>query len=100
MKCSGRVEHARCDIDTNNSAEVIGETACQSSHTAPEVKGGVSVDADLEMVRLVQDVSDGALSSLEELVDVSAPVSVLGLRQNGEQRIDFTPILPSLTMCP
>jgi hypothetical protein len=77
---------------------VIGEPARQSSHTAPEVEGGVSMKADLQVVRLVQEVSDRALSTLEKLIDVSASVSVLGLRQYGEQRIDFTPILPSLTM--
>src|ERR1700722_14352990 len=100
MKRSGCVKHARCDIDTNDSAEGIGETARQSSHTAPEVQGGVSVDAELQVVRLAQAVSDCALPPLEELIDVSAPMSVLGLRQDGEQRIDFTPILPSLTMGP
>ncbi len=100
MKGSGCVKHARCDIDANDSTEVIGETARQSSHTAPEVEGGVSADANLQVVRLLQEVPDCALSPLEELIDVSAPMSVLGLRQDGEQRIDFPPILPSLTMGP
>jgi hypothetical protein len=93
-KLPSGVDHARCDVDTRHSREISAQPTGEPADAATEVESSLAALPYSQLICLREDVSHSAFTTLKELCNVSAPVSVLGIGQDCVEGVDRAPVVP------